>query len=126
MVLKVTAKDVLVSSEAISQKPSQKGTGSRLGLRRATGSADLAWLLRVVSPKPESHARERDAEEATQGEGQQRCSPSQVEVGRSRPFHKPSWSLPLPRRLQQIKRAVSSAGVITTKEILDKQVCLDI
>ena len=48
---------------------------------------DLAWLLRGVSPKPNSHARERDAEEATQGEGQQRCSPSQVEVGRSRPFH---------------------------------------
>ena len=42
---------------------------------------DLAWLLRDVSPKPESHARERDAEETTQGEGQQRCSPSQVEVG---------------------------------------------
>ena len=92
MVLKVTAKNALVSSDAISQKPSQKGTGSRLGLRRATGSVDLAWLLRVVSPKPESHARERDAEEATQGEGQQRCSPSQVEVGSSRPFHKPSWS----------------------------------
>ena len=49
MVLKVTAKDVLVSSYAISQKPSQKGTGSRLGLRRATGSVDLAWLLKGVS-----------------------------------------------------------------------------
>ena len=69
VVLKVTAKDALVSSDAISQKPSQKGTASRLGLRRATGSADLAWLLSVVSPKPESHVRERDAEEATQGEG---------------------------------------------------------
>ena len=88
----VTAKDALVFSDAISQKPSQKGTGSRLELRRATGSVDLAWLLRVVSPKPESHVREKDAEEATQGEGQQRCSPSQVEVGWSRPFHKPSWS----------------------------------
>ena len=76
MVLKVTAKNALVSSDAISQKPSQKGTGSRLGLRRATGSADLAWLLRVVSPKPESHARERDAEEATQGQGQQRVDPA--------------------------------------------------
>ena len=80
VVLKVTAKDVLVSSDPISQKPSQKGTGSRLGLRRATGSVDLAWLLRVVSPKPESHVRERDAEEATQGEDQQRCSSSQVEA----------------------------------------------
>ena len=81
VVLTVIAKDVLVSSDAISQKTSQKGTGSRLGLRRATGSADLTWLLRVVSPKPESHARERDAEEATQDEGQQRCSLSQVEAG---------------------------------------------
>ena len=40
VVLTVTAKDVLVSSDAISQKPSQKGTGSRLGLRRATGADD--------------------------------------------------------------------------------------
>ena len=48
---------------------------------------DLAWLLRDVSPKPESHARERDAEEATQGEGQQRCSPSQVEARWAGPFH---------------------------------------
>ena len=87
MVLKVTLRDVLVSSDAISQKPSQKGTGFRLGLQRATGFTDLAWLLRVVSPKPESHVREKDAEEATQGEGQQRCSPSQVEVGWTRPFH---------------------------------------
>ena len=93
----------------------QKGTGSRMGLRRATGPVDLAWLLGGVSPKPDTHLRDRDVEEATQGEGQQRCSPSQVEFGRSRPFHKPSWSLTLPRRLQQIKRAVSSAGVITTK-----------
>ena len=69
MVLQVTAKDALISSDAISQKPSQKGNGSRLGLRKATGPADLAWLLRVVSPKPESHVKERDAEEATQGEG---------------------------------------------------------
>ena len=53
----------------------------------ATGSMDLAWFLRGVSPKPESQARERDAEEATQGERQQRCSPSQIEVGWSRPFH---------------------------------------
>ena len=35
----------------------------------ATGSMDLAWLLRGVSPKPESHGREIDAEEATEGEG---------------------------------------------------------
>jgi len=42
---------------------------------------DLAWLLRVVSPKPESHSRGRDVEEAAEGEGQQRCSPSQVETG---------------------------------------------
>ena len=81
VVLKVTAKDALVSSDARSQKPSQKRTEFLVGLRRATGSADLAWLSRVVSPKPESHVRERDAEEATQGQGQQRCSPSQVEVG---------------------------------------------
>ena len=65
VVLTVIAKDVLVSSEAISQKTSQKGTGSRLGLRRATGSVDLAWLLGVVSPNPESDVKERDAEEAT-------------------------------------------------------------
>ena len=63
----VTAKDVLVSSDAISQKASQKGTASRLELRRATGTVDLAWLLRVVSPKHESHVREKDVEEATQG-----------------------------------------------------------
>ena len=74
-------KDVLVSYDAISQKPSQKGTGSRLGLRRATGAADLAWLLKGVSPKPKSHVRERDAEEATQGQGEQRYFPSQVEAG---------------------------------------------
>ena len=67
VVLKVTAKDALVPSDAISQKPSQKGTGSRLGLRRATGSVDLAWLLRGVSPKSESHSRDRDVEETTQG-----------------------------------------------------------
>ena len=30
---------------------------------------DLAWLLRDVSPKPDFHARERDAEETTEGEG---------------------------------------------------------
>ena len=30
---------------------------------------DLAWLLKGVSPKPESHVRERDAEETTEGEG---------------------------------------------------------
>ena len=92
MVLKVTAKNALVSSDAISQKPSQKGTGSCLGLRRATGPADLAWLLRGVSSKPDSHARERDVEETTQGQGQQRCSPSQVEVGWTRPFHQSDWS----------------------------------
>ena len=55
MVLKVTAKDALVSSDAISQKPSlKKDAASRLGLRRATGSADLVWLLSVsaLSPNP--------------------------------------------------------------------------
>lgn len=35
--------------------------------RAATGSMDLAWLLSGVSPKPDSHARERDVEETTQG-----------------------------------------------------------
>ena len=92
VVLKVMLKDAQDSPESISQNPSQKGTGSRLGLRRATGSMDLAWLLRGVSSKPESQARERDAEEATQGQGQQRCSPSQVEVGWTRPFHQSDWS----------------------------------
>ena len=92
MVLKVTAKDALVFSDAISQKPSQKGTGSPLGLRRATGSMDLARLLRGVSSKPESHARDKDVEETTQGEGQQRCSPSQGEIGWTRPFHQSNWS----------------------------------
>ena len=48
--------------------------------RAATGSMDLAWLLRGVSSKPKSHARKWDVEEANQGEGQQRCSPSQVEA----------------------------------------------
>ena len=38
-----------------------------LGLRRATASGDLAWLLRGVSSKPESHVRESVVEEATQG-----------------------------------------------------------
>jgi len=41
----------------------------------------IASLLRDVSHKPESHVRERDVEVATQGEGQQRCSSSQVEAG---------------------------------------------
>ena len=54
VVLKVTAKDALVSSDEISQKPSQKDAASRLVLRRATGSADPAWLLSVsaLSPNP--------------------------------------------------------------------------
>ena len=76
MVLKDPLRDAQGSPESISQNPSQKGTGSRVetpqgyeGLRRATESMDLAWLLRGVSPKPNSHARERDAEEAIQGEG---------------------------------------------------------
>ena len=69
MVLKVTLMDSQDSPESISHNPSQKGTGSRLGLRRATGSMDLAWLLRGVSPKPESHGRESDVKEATEGEG---------------------------------------------------------
>lgn len=30
----------------------------------------LAWLLKVVSTKPEGYARESDAEEAAEGEGQ--------------------------------------------------------
>ena len=47
----------------------------------------LAWLLKVVSTKPEAHARESDAEEAAGGERQQRCSPSQVEAGWAGPFH---------------------------------------
>ena len=56
MVLKVTLKDAQVSHGSISQKPSQKGTESRLGLRRATASIDLAWLLQVsaLSPNPMS------------------------------------------------------------------------
>ena len=62
---------------------------------------DLAWLLRDVSPKPESHARERDAEETTQGEGQQRCSPSQVEAGWSRSFHQSDRSFRRPSRSSQ-------------------------
>ena len=53
----------------------------------ASGSMDLAGFLRGVSPKPESYARESCAEEAIQGERKQRCSPSQIEVGWSRPFH---------------------------------------
>ena len=64
-----------------------------IGLRRATGFVDLAWLVRVASPKPESHAREMDVEEATEGEGQQRCSPSQVEAGWAGPFHQSPWKL---------------------------------
>ena len=54
---------------------------------------DLAWLLRGVSSKPESYARERDAEDATQSEGQQQCSPSQLEAGWSRSFHQSDSSL---------------------------------
>ena len=87
VVLKVILKDAQESSDAVSQKPSQNGAASRLGLRRATGSMDLAWLLKVVSTKPEAHARESDVEEAAEGEGQQRCSPSQVEAGWAGPFH---------------------------------------
>ena len=54
MVLKGLPRDVHAPYWSISQKPSQKGTGSRLWLRRATGSADLAWLLEVsaLSPNP--------------------------------------------------------------------------
>ena len=96
MVLKVTLRDAQVSHGSISQKPSQKGTESRLGLRRATGSADLAWLLKVSALSPNPMLRERDVEEATQGEGQQRCSPSQVEVGRSRSFHQSDRSFRRP------------------------------
>ena len=58
--------------DPISQNPSQKGMDLVLrptGLRRATGSVDLAWLLRDASPQPDFHARERDVEETTQGEG---------------------------------------------------------
>ena len=53
---------------------------------------DLALLLLDFSPKPNSHAEAREVEEATEGEGQQGCSPSQVEVRWARPFHKsPVW-----------------------------------
>ena len=73
VVLTDPLREAQVSSECISQNPSQKGNGSCVEpprwLRRATGSADLAWLLRGVSPKPKSHASERDVEEATEGEG---------------------------------------------------------
>ena len=85
MVLKVTAKDVLVSSDPIARSQAKRALDlvlrPHMAKKRATGSMDLAWLLRDVSSKPESHARERDAVETTQGEGQQRCSPSQVEAG---------------------------------------------
>ena len=93
--------DSQVSHGSISQKPSQKGTESRLGLRRATGSAALVWLLKGVSPKPKSNARKRDVEEATQGERQQRCSPSQVEAGWSRSFHQSDRSFRRPSRSSQ-------------------------
>lgn len=46
------------SPDPISQNPGQK----------RTGSVDLAWLLRGVSPKPKSRARERDVEETTKVE----------------------------------------------------------
>ena len=39
-----------------------------IGLRRATESAHLAWLLSVVSPKPDPHVRDRDVEETTKAE----------------------------------------------------------
>ena len=39
----------------------------------------------ALNPNP--HARVMDAEETTQGEGQQRCSPSQLEAGWAGPFH---------------------------------------
>ena len=42
---------------------------------------DLAWLLGDVSFKPESHARERDAEEASQGERQQRAFQVRLRLG---------------------------------------------
>ena len=62
---------------------------------------DLAWLLRGVSPKPESHARERDVEEATQSEGQQRCPTSQVETGWAGSFHQSDRSFRRPSRPSQ-------------------------
>ena len=47
---------------------------------------DLAWRLRDVSSKPESHARERDAEEASQGERQQRAFQVRLRLGRREHF----------------------------------------
>jgi hypothetical protein len=54
--LKESLSNVRDSLDPISQNPGQKRTGSE----------DLAWLLKVVSPKPESHATERDVEETTE------------------------------------------------------------
>ena len=48
----------------------------------AQGCSGFSWV-----PKPESDARESDAEESTQGEGQQRCFSSQVEGRWSGPLH---------------------------------------
>ena len=53
---------------------------------------DLAWLLRGVSSKPEFHASKSGVEEATEVEGQQRCSPRQVEAGWEGPFHQSDWT----------------------------------
>ena len=83
MVLKVTLKVPQDSPESISQNSSQKGTELVLKpytARKGYWLKNLAWLLSGVSPKPKSHARERDVGEAAQGEGQQCCSPSQVEA----------------------------------------------
>ena len=90
MVLKVTLKDAQDSPESISQNPSQEALDLALRphrAKRATGSMHLAWLLKVVSTKPEAYARESDAEEAAEGEGQQRCPPSQVEARWTAAFH---------------------------------------
>ena len=63
------------SPDGISQKPSQKGTGSRIETLRLRefwiNGSGLAFG--GVSPNP-NPMQGRDVEETTEGEGQQRCS----------------------------------------------------
>ena len=76
---------------SISQNPSQESIGSRVETPKGyEGLLDLLiWLgfERCPALCPNPMPRERDVEEATEGEGQQRRSPSQVEAGWAGPLH---------------------------------------
>ena len=62
-----------------------------IGIRRATGSMDLAWLLSGASPKTQSHSMERDFEEAIESEREQRFSSGQVKARKAGLIHQSAY-----------------------------------